>query len=308
MKENKKPLIVTAGDNYLDIDAYACAVAYAELLRLQGQSAAAYSKAPCNYSVPSSLLSKGEMLKELPRGFEDADFIVVDVSDPEYMKRSVPLERVTAVFDHHTGFESYWQEKIGERARIEFIGAAATLIFREWEKAGLTEKMQPATARLLAAAILDNTLNLTSQNTTEEDKLALDRLLKRAGASERFGEEYFSNVQECILQNVAKALQNDLKTLPNQNVLPQNIAQLCVWDGERILESIALSASRLVQQGESLMVNLIDIKHGCSYFWCSEEKFQKTLSGIFGVEFEKAVAKTEVPYLRKEIIKKAFNR
>ena len=36
-----EPVIITAGSNYLDIDAYACCVAMQELLRLQGKKAVA---------------------------------------------------------------------------------------------------------------------------------------------------------------------------------------------------------------------------------------------------------------------------
>ena len=43
MKQNNNPTltVVTAGSTYLDIDAYACAVALSELLRLRGENALA---------------------------------------------------------------------------------------------------------------------------------------------------------------------------------------------------------------------------------------------------------------------------
>ena len=76
-------LIITAGSSYLDIDAYACAVAMADLLNLQGANAIAYSQAPCNYSVCSSLTEKSQLLREIPKDFseQDANYIIVDVSD-----------------------------------------------------------------------------------------------------------------------------------------------------------------------------------------------------------------------------------
>ena len=130
--------IITAGSSYLDIDAYACAVAMAELLRLKGENAIAYSNAPCNYSVVPSLTREGQIERMLPSSVtEHAQYIIVDVSDPEFLKTSVPLDRVTAVYDHHVGFENYWEERIGNGAHIEFLGAAATLIYREWRAAGL---------------------------------------------------------------------------------------------------------------------------------------------------------------------------
>ena len=170
--------ILTAGSTYLDIDAYACMVAMAELLCLQGKNAIAYSNAPCNYSVCPSLLSDNQMQTTLPSRYapESAKFIIVDVSDPNYLAKNVPLTNVIAVYDHHVGFEDYWMSRIGANARIEFIGAAATLIYREWKKAGLADKMQVGTAKLLIAAILDNTLNLTSSVTTKEDRETFSEL------------------------------------------------------------------------------------------------------------------------------------
>jgi inorganic pyrophosphatase/manganese-dependent inorganic pyrophosphatase len=43
--------IITSGASYLDIDAYACCIAYAELLNLQGIPARAVSSAKPNASV-----------------------------------------------------------------------------------------------------------------------------------------------------------------------------------------------------------------------------------------------------------------
>ena len=71
MKQNNNtaPILVTAGSTYLDIDAYACAVAMAELLRLEGYEALAYSTATANYSVVPSLSKNGQVLRALPPHF-----------------------------------------------------------------------------------------------------------------------------------------------------------------------------------------------------------------------------------------------
>lgn len=48
--------VVTSGSAYLDIDAYACCIAYAELLNRQGIEARAVSSAPLNFSICKSVL------------------------------------------------------------------------------------------------------------------------------------------------------------------------------------------------------------------------------------------------------------
>lgn len=299
-------VIVTAGSNYLDIDAYACMVALADLLRLQGGNAVAWSAAAYNYSVCPSLVEAGQILRELPspEWEEKGRYIIVDVSDPEYLQKTVPLENVVAVYDHHVGFESYWESRIGGNAKIEFIGAAATLIYREWKKAGQQDQMTLPAARLLIAAILDNTLNLTSSNTTDEDRAVFRELCAYADVDEAWCASYFSEVQAGVEADLRNALMNDTKTVRDNPVLPSKVAQLCVWDAESILRR--LPEIRSWFQG-AWMLNIIDLQHRCSWFVCDDDTYQDKISRLFGVTFENGVAKTPVAYLRKEIIKKTLS-
>lgn len=298
-------LIVTAGANYLDIDAYACMVALAELLQLQGENAVAWSAAAHNYSVCPSLVEGGQILRELPQEWEkNGRYIIVDVSDPEYLQKTVPLESVVAVYDHHVGFEDYWKKAIGENSHIEFIGAAATLIYREWKQAGLEMQMTLPTARLLIAAILDNTLNLTSSNTTEEDRTAFRELCAYADVGEEWCAAYFSEVQAGVEADLRDAILNDTKSVWGNPILPSKVAQLCVWDAKSILRR--LPEIRDWFEG-AWMLNIIDIQNRCSWFVCDDDTYQERISNLFGIPFENGVAKTNVSYLRKEIIKKTLS-
>lgn len=302
----KNYILITAGSTYLDIDAYACMVAMAELLNKQGRTAVAYSQAPCNYSVCEWLAEEGQILRALPpdASEEDLEYIIVDVSDPEFLKNSVPLDRVTEVYDHHIGFEDYWREKIGNGAHIEFIGAAATLIYREWQRAGLQDKMSRKTALLLIAAILDNTLNLTSSNTTEEDRTVFSALCTHAGVGEEFRAAYFSEVQKSVEADLKNALFGDIKTVRDNPVLPPRVAQLCVWNAKSVLNRLSEIRSWFVPFGEPWMINLIDLSGNCCYFVCDDGSHQEKIARVFDVCFEAGIAKTEAPYLRKQIIKK----
>lgn len=296
---------VTAGATYLDIDAYACMIAMEELLRLQGMEAVAWSDAPCNYSVSPSLMQDGLVCKERPSG--NGQYIIVDVSDPEYLAQSVQLDRVAAVYDHHVGFEAYWQERIGDNAHIEFIGAAATLIYREWKKAGLQDRMSPATARLLTAAILDNTLNLTSANTTEEDRNAFQALCLIAELGAHWRAEYFSEVQRIVEQDLKNALLGDLKTVRGNHVLPPYVAQLCVWDADSILARLEEIRNWFSELPETWMINIIELKHCRNYFVCDDSEHQRKIEAVFQVSFVEGTARTGVSYLRKELIKKTHH-
>ena len=300
--------IITAGSNYLDIDAYACCVAMRELLELKGEKAVAYSNATCNYSVCKSLIHQGQIMRTLPSdcNAETAKYIIVDVSDPNFIKDAVPIESVTEVYDHHVGFEGYWESRIGDNSHIEFIGAAATLIYREWKNSGLQDKMTRPTALLLIAAILDNTLNLISSNTTSVDIEAFDELCKMADVVEDWCASYFSEVQASIQADMKNALFNDIKRIRDNEILPEGFAQLCIWNASEILENLTEIRNQLNNRYNDWMINIIDIKHRCSYFVCDDAEYQNKIRKVFEVSFESGVAKTAIPYLRKEIIKKTL--
>ena len=298
-------VIVTAGSTYLDIDAYACMVAMRQLLELLGRRAVACSAAACNYSICDYLRTEGECLTSLPDDFDadSAQYIIVDVSSPEYIRDCVPLERVIAVYDHHTGYEAYWQSRIGQNAQIEFIGAAATLIVREWQKAGLFDRMPRSTALLLIAAILDNTLNLTSAIVTDADREAFAALCQKEHIGDEWCAAYFSAVQDNVEADLRNALFHDVKRLPDHPVLPPRFAQLCVWDAQRSLRRLDEIRDWFGEQEDSWIMNIIDIKRRCSYFVCDDVSLQQVFAALFDVRFDRGVAKAPKSYLRKEIIK-----
>lgn len=306
-KNVKDCTIITAGSTYLDIDAYACCVGMAELLNLRGEKAVAYSCANYNYSVCPSLVGEGQIMDVLPPEVNPggAGYVIVDVSDPEYIQREVPLERVVAVYDHHVGFEEYWRDRIGDGARIEFIGAAATLIFREWKAAGLVERMSRSTALLLIAAILDNTLDLTSSNTTPEDMEAFRTLCEKENIDDNWRATYFSEVQASVNGDLKNALLGDVKTVRDNPVLPPRVAQVAVWDAAGIIQRLP-QIRQWFSGPDSWMLNIIDIRERCSYFVCDDALYQNKIEAVFRVQFAAGVAKSQISYLRKEIIRKTL--
>lgn len=296
-------MIVTAGSSYLDIDAYACCISLSDLINLTGQKAIAFSTANCNYSVCESIQAKIKIKKSIPSDYRDAKFIIVDVSDPNFIKDSIPLDQVAAVYDHHVGFEDYWKNRIGDNSHIEFVGAAATLIYREWQKHNLVEKMSTSTAELMVAAILDNTLNLTSSNTTDEDRQAFYKLCKHANIDVEWCNSYFSEVQCSIENDLRNAIFKDIKHMPDTSVLPSRVAQLSIWNAENLFDRLLEIRSWFSESPESWMINIIDIQNNCSFFVCDDKMVQKNLERIFDIVFSNGIAKTRRALLRKEIIK-----
>lgn len=98
------------------------------------------------------------------------------MSEPHIIEKIAPLDKVTEIFDHHFGFETYWKDKLGEKAKIEPIGAAATLIWEEYKKRGFENSISHESATLLAYAIISNTVHFLFDMTSERDKIALKEL------------------------------------------------------------------------------------------------------------------------------------
>lgn len=297
--------IVTAGSRYLDIDAYAGAIAYAELLRAQGEQAEAVSTAPWNESVSRTVRSWEGRLKTDYVAGEDDTFTLIDVSDPDYFDSFVDLGRVDEVIDHHPGFEDYWRERIGDRAHIEFIGAACTLVYERWVDAGLFDQMSETSAKLLVSGILDNTLNFTAHVTTGRDKAAYAALMDHAHILGSWAAQYFTECQQAILAKAEPSICNDSKVLKFKTYPGAlGVGQLAVWDASDVLREHKTVIERVMTgvQPEWFM-NLVSISEGCSYFVCKDAGVQNWLAGLLGVTFEDDVAKANRMWLRKEIIK-----
>lgn len=300
--------IVTSGSAYLDIDAYACCIAYAELFRHQGLEARAASSAPLNASVSPSVRRWGATIGNHTPTLAD-QFIVVDVSDPSYFDPIVMLDKVVEIIDHHPGFEAYWQAKLGSAADIRPIGAAATQIFLRWEQADLLHLMSNLSAALLATAILDNTLNFTGATTTPCDQRAYRWLAEHAGLDDSWPEQYFLECQAQIESALSDSLAADSKQMPTQSALPGLFAQLTVWDAKRLLDRHHETLrSSLDIVGEDWLLNAISIAEQKSYFLAGSPCSQDKLSRLLPLTWQADVAVLDQAVLRKELLKLGLER
>lgn len=295
--------IITSGAAYLDIDAYACCIAYAELLNLQGISARAVSSAPPNASVSKTVRGWGPGLHEYtPKPYDV--FILVDVSDYHHFDPIVVLEQVVEVIDHHPGYEHYWSQKLDTAADIRPIGAAATQIFQRWLAAGLLTQISEQSAALLAMAILDNTLNFTGQMTTPADVEAYAELASRAKLCEDWPEQYFLECQASIEADLAKALAADVKRMQPESNLPQVFAQMTLWDADAFVHRHQPAINGwMAAQGDDWLLNVIGIRDGKSFLLARPEISQQKLKNLLALDWQAGVAVLQPSILRKELLK-----
>ena len=294
--------VVTSGSAYLDIDAFACCIAYAELLTHQGVDARAVSSAPLNVSISRSVLGWQPCLDDYQPNAGD-EFVLVDVSDYHHFDPVVVLEQVVEVIDHHPGFEKYWAQKLGAAADILPIGAAATLIFQRWEAAELLPLLSEKSAALLATAILDNTLNFTGQLTTQADIRAYEILARRAKLEADWPQRYFCECQITIESDLTGAMAVDVKRLKADSNLPQVFAQIAVWDASALIRTHrSMMGYWLAAQGADWLLNVISIRECKSYFFAEPQVSQQKLSHLLSIEWQAGMAVLEPSLLRKELL------
>lgn len=291
--------IVTVGEDFTDIDAFAGCVAYAELLRQNGEKAAAVLPGQFNSSITPYARSLEVPYATTYTPNDDDTFTLIDIAHPEFFAKFVDEARIDEIIDHHPGFDEYWTER-RVKHQIEHIGAACTLVVERWQQTGKLNALPRPMAELLAFGILDNTLNLKARITAERDHSAYLSL----GISERLREQYFRDCQRVIEQNIADALQSDMKSIQYPGTAePYTVGQLALWD------TAAVIASDEYQQfiKQHAYINLIDIRAGVSYFLSRRDDVKQFLSGVLGVVFDGDIAQADRLWLRKEIMKAAID-
>lgn len=297
--------IITSGSAYVDIDAYAGCVAYAELLQVQDIRAEAVSTAIWNESISETVRSWRAPFRTNYTPNNNDTYTLIDVCDPMHFDKIVDLARVEEIIDHHPGFENYWQEHIGDKSHIEFIGAACTLVYERWKSANLLMSMDELSARLLVCGILDNTLNFGAKVTTHRDVEAYETLLTLANLPDDWTSQYFTECQDAILRDPKVAIENDKKIL-SFNTFDREVCfgQLVVWDGKRILtEHRDAIRESLVSIKPDWFMNVVSVGEQKSYFVTENTDVQVWLSELLNLSFNRSVAIADRLWMRKEVIK-----
>ncbi|HSW99201.1 MAG TPA: DHH family phosphoesterase [Candidatus Saccharimonadales bacterium] len=302
------PHIITSCYRFVDIDAYGAMVGYAELLRIQGLDARAATTSKLNESIPESLRRLNAPVEIGYRPKPGDTFCVVDVSEPQAFDPMVNPQRLTEVIDHHPGFEAYWRQYLGERAQIEVIGACCTLIYERWARAGLLNTMSARTAMLLAAGILDNTLNFQAHITTPRDHQAYRDLEQIAKLPAGWAASYFTDCQHGIERNLEEAVKNDTKIIEfrgHPDVYA--VGQIVIWDAQSIINDHLDTVKRVVAGIKpQWFMNVVSIKGDRSYFVCDDLAIQHWLANLLGVRFSGNIAPANRLWLRKEIVMAAL--
>lgn len=284
--------------DYADIDVYASVLAYADLLNQRKKSARVYIPQAPNYSVPSELRLPERENAEFNLAPDD-EVIILDISDPDTIHRFVPDEQILELIDHHFGYEKYWKRELGNRAIIEPIGAVATSIFEWWGECWDYAKMPKSIAKLLLAAILDNTLNFSAEITTARDHVAADKLAEIINVMlEDFTAWYFSEVSKIVMQDLESAVFADRKV---KNGI--TFYQLALWNARVVLPMLPELIEKFNSASKAWFLNVISIEEGYNYAAASSERLDRYFADLLDLKESGEILISKRVHLRKEILK-----
>jgi len=306
----KETFIATSGHKYVDIDAYACICAYKELLQLEKHNVEAVISSTLNFSITQKYKEISYFSTDIHtvQEMDNMRYVIMDVSDPAHFEEFVDLDQVSYIFDHHYGFEEYWREKIGDNAVIEPLGAAATLIVREYKKRELLDQISSESAELLAAAIISNSLYFQAEITKEEDHTAYEELQQYFKYTDDFAQKYFLEVQQSVEKDIMTALRDDGKSISEDLY----ISQLEVWDADHTITNLLDDIlNHLKEQDEKdAFINIIDLGKNRNVIQCRDEKTLVWMQSIFPeweYDTSRNQAITDHVILRKEMLPRLIN-
>lgn len=309
---SKRPIIVVGGSAYADIDVLACASAYKQYLDLQGRTAHALITGPWNQTIPPSVRKWDIPIeKEFSYNGQPCDFVLVDFSDPKFVNSFVDLNNVVEVFDHHYGYEDYWKEKIGDGAKIEKVGACATMIWEKFKNSGIENKISIINANLLYTAIFANTLDFKSAVTQDRDKIAARELSDYIQLPTGWHAQYYAEIEGEFLENSLKNILEDTKSISLLN-RQFNFGQIELANARAFLDKsmVTLRGLGLKEGSEEWIVNIVSIEESCSYLYCNNDYLIQHLKEITTAKdlTHRGLMVTPRLWLRKELLKEMHLR
>ncbi len=298
-------IVITSGAAFTDIDTLACAIGLNELLSQTGNQTEIVLPGEFNSSIPESVRKWPLDIFKSPH-FENYQTILVDISNPQYICSWVDPTSIIALYDHHFGFETYWQEKIGDQAIIEPVGACATLIWEQYVQKELTQSITSLSANLLTTAIISNTLNLKSSVTSSRDTEALGGLKPYTNLPIDWTEKYFSEVEQHIYNDIPTAIKNDTKVQEITNLKKTFvIGQIELWDSSSFIRDHQKEIQDVLSSfgNPNWFMTSPSISQGINNLYCENEEIKEILKQIINAKFDDNLGTTDKLWLRKEILR-----
>ena len=172
-------VIKVFGHKAPDTDTVCSAIAYAWFLNQKDLDATAYRLGKLNKETEFVLDKFGvespEFLEDVKKGDK---LIIVDTNNPDELPDSLAIADVIQIVDHHKLVGGV-KTDVPIPVIIKPFASTATIIWKHIKHSGI--KLDKSIAGILLAAIISDTLNLTSPTTTEKDIGSVKELVAITG-------------------------------------------------------------------------------------------------------------------------------
>ena len=294
-------IIITSGKKYIDIDGYSSIIAYKILLNSLGYTNVyTVSFAKENNSI-SPLIKKLGFKFDNVTVSKDDKFIILDVSNPIFFDNIVNHNNIIEIIDHHCGYENFWKEKKNIKVSILKIGSICTLIYEKIIENQKEHILSKNLCKLLIAGIIDNTINLQTNNTTNRDIEAYNNLIKIGNIDKNWYINYFNSCYKDIDTKLEEMIINDTKEEFICNLLPETFGQIIVPNINIINSNIQKIYSTYFQK-KNWILNVISLKDKKSFIYFYGIDTKKNLEKIFKKNAQNNYIELNTIILRKEII------
>ncbi|MFP3982772.1 MAG: manganese-dependent inorganic pyrophosphatase [Desulfurivibrionaceae bacterium] len=183
--------INVVGHSSPDTDSVTAAIAYAHLLKAQGEDAIPCMQTSADNLSPETTAVLERFGLSMPAEINDAagkTMALVDFSDVGQAPDNIKEAEIVAIVDHH---------KLGDITtssplymNVQPVGCTCTILNEMYKMSGVEIPKDVAGGML--SAILSDTVNFKSPTCTDKDKEAVDELKKIAGVSDT--EELFMSM------------------------------------------------------------------------------------------------------------------
>lgn len=297
-------IIITAGDGYTDIDVLACTVAYQQLLSLLSKSSQVVLTGELNESITPLIRNLDFKYQREYDPQPDDSFVIMDISDFAHISNIVDQTKIIKLFDHHFGFEKYWQAKLGENCHIEHIGACATLIWEEFINMQKQDQIDETSAKLLYTAIVSNTLNFKAKVTSQRDMVAAKQIKELAKIGDDWIVKYYQEIEEQLIKGLNQLLPNTIND-SNINHKIYTLGQIELWNAQNILKNFSkqLIQSLSSHTADYKVFSIVSISEDKNYLLTDDLNSQEFFEALLHVKFKNNIAETSKLILRKEMKK-----
>ena len=179
--------------------------------------------------VPVGILTRSDLVSPEPRRV-----LLVDHAEQAQSVPGVGQANIVEILDHH--HIGSIETRVPVRATFDPVGSTATLVFERFRREG--QEPTPATAGMLLAAVLSDTVILSSPTTTARDRAVVTHLEAMLDVDARaFGMELFE-------------AGSDVSKLPAADIIRRDAKEYMTGSGARLC----------IAQVETVGVGLLDRK------------------------------------------------